>query len=173
VENLIRKHWADSRKGEDLTKKIVISLLGLMMFAAIVGIAKAQIEAQIEIKDSGGNIISNESVPTTTVAYVYGTYVDKGGDAPASALMEVFHDGGSGWEYRATLYTGTINDGETIVKTYTMTEPGHYQFRLRCQKVGTGASKITISCTQQVALDHVSMFVVPEPGTRHHIFSSY
>ena len=148
-----------------MNKKISIAVLALIMFAAVVGIAKAQIEAQIEIKDSGGNIISDESVPVNTVAYVYGTYVDKDGSAPASALMEVYHDDGSGWEYRATLFTGTVTDGQTIVRTYTMTERGHYQFRLRCEKEGIGTSKITISCTQQVSMDWAGVFVVPEPAT--------
>jgi hypothetical protein len=148
-----------------MKKKVCIAVLALIMFAAIVGIAKAQIEARIEIKDSSGNIITDESVPTNTVAHVYGTYEDKDGNSPASALMEVYHDDGSGWEYRATLFTGTVTDGQTIEKTYTMTEPGHYQFRLRCQKDGTGSSALTISCTQQVSMDWAGVFVIPEPAT--------
>lgn len=160
------KHLAKGTyRGRKMNKKISIAILALIMFAAIVGIAKAQIEARIEIKDSGGNIISDQTVPPSTVAYVYGTYVDKAGDAPASALMEVYYDYGSGWEYRATLFTGMVNDGETIERTYTMTEHGHYQFRWRCQKEGTSTSKITISCTQQVSMDWAGVFVIPEPAT--------
>jgi hypothetical protein len=157
-----KKEYIEGRK---MNKKISIAILALIMFAAVVGIAKAQIEAQIEIKDSGGNIISDESVPYNTVAYVYGTYVDNGGDVPASALMEAYYDDGSGWEYRATLFTGMVNDGETIVRTYTMTEHGHYQFRWRCRKEGAGTSGLSISCTQQVSMDWGGVFVIPEPAT--------
>ena len=148
-----------------MNKKISIAILGLIMFAAVVGIAKAQIEAQIEVKDFNGNIISGETVLPGTVAHVYGTYEDLNGNAQASALMIVRYDDGSGWEERATLFTGTVNDGETIERTYTMTEHGDYQFIWRCQKEGAGTSGISISCTQEVALDHVSLFVIPEPGT--------
>lgn len=148
-----------------MKEKISILLIGLIMFAAVVGIAEAKIEARIEVKDFNGNIIGGETVPPDTVAYVYGTYEDLGGNAAASALMIVRYDDGSGWEERATLFTGTVNDGQTIERNYTMTEHGDYQFIWRCQKEGAGTSGISISCTQEVALDHVLLFVIPEPGT--------
>jgi len=148
-----------------MNKKISIAILGLIMFAAVVGVAEAEIEARVEVKDFNGNVIGGETVPPDTVAYVYGTYEDLGGNAAASALMIVRYDDGSGWEERATLFAGAVNDGETIIRTYTMTERGDYQFIWRCQKEGSGTSGISISCTQEVALDYVFMFVIPEPGT--------
>ena len=148
-----------------MKEKISILLIGLIMFVVVVGVAKAEIEARIEVKDFNGNIIGGETVPHNTVAYVYGTYKDLDGNAPASALMVVRYDDGSGWEERATLFEGTVNDGETIERTYTMIEHGDYQFVWRCQKEGAGTSGMSISCTREVALDYVLMFVIPEPGT--------
>ena len=148
-----------------MNKKISIAILALMIFAAVIGTVNAKIEAQIAVKDFNGNIISGETVSHNTVAYVYGTYEDLGGNAAASALMVVRCDDGSGWEERATLFEGAVNDGETIIRTYTMTEHGDYQFVWRCQKEGAGTSGISISCTREVALDYVLLFVIPEPGT--------
>ena len=148
-----------------MVKKLSIVILAWIMFAAIIGVAHAQIEAQIEIKDSSGHIINDETVPQNTVVYVYGTYEDENGKAPASALMLVRYDDGSGWEEQATIFEGTVNDGQTIVRPYTVTEHGQYQFIWKCRKEGTSTSGITISCTQQVSMDWASVFVIPEPAT--------
>jgi len=132
----------------------------------IVVIAKAKgIDARIEVKDFNGNIISGGTVLLNTVAYVYGTYEDFDGNAPASGLMIVYYDDGSGWEYRVTLFDGAVNDGQTIERTYTMTEHGYYQFRWRCTKEAAGTSGISILCTQEVAMALALTFVIPEPGT--------
>ena len=148
-------------------KKIVIAVLALIMFAAIIGIAKARIEASIVVKDSSGNIL--ETVSPGTVAHVYGTYNDLDGNAPASASMQVWFDddpsSGTGWQSRATLFSDQVNDGETIERTYTMMERGYYQFRWKCAKEAAGTSGISILCTQEVALTLAQVFVIPEPGT--------
>jgi len=143
-----------------MNKKICIAILGLIMFAAIIGITKAQIDASIEVKDSGDNSISGGTVLPGTVAYVYGTYVDLDGNAPASALMVVRYDDGSGWDVPVTLFDGTVNDGQTIVRTYTMTEYGNYQFIWRCE----APSGVSEKCGE-VAIDYGLTFVIPEPGT--------
>jgi len=150
-----------------MKKKIPIAILTVITFAVFVSVAKAQIVAQIEVKDGkNGNSISDVTVPLYTVAYIYGTYQDLGGNAPASAVMIVRFDGdGSGWVYKDTLFTGTVIDGETIERTYTMTELGSYQFIWRCEQEGAGTSGISISCTNEVATDRVVTFVIPEPGT--------
>jgi len=153
-----------------MNKKIAIAILASVMFLAIIGTAKATIEASIQVKDSGGNSIGGETVPLPTVAYVYGTYKDLDGNAPASATMQVYYDDdpttGAGWQYRATLFTGTVNDEQTIESTYVMTEVGCYQFRWRCVKESSGSSdEMSILCTQEVALALAQVFAVPEPGT--------
>ena len=150
-----------------MSKKILITILALIMFATFISVAKATIEASIEIKDSGGNIISGTDVLPGTVAYVNGTYEDLDGNAPASASMKVYYDddlsSGPGWQFRETLFTGTVNDGQSIVKTYTMTELGYYQFRWRCEVAGT--SGLSILCVLEVDLALTQVLVIPEPGT--------
>jgi len=148
-----------------MKKEIPIAILTLLVFAAFVGVARAQIVALIEVKDSGGNSIKDVTVPLYTVAYIYGTYQDLGGDAPAEASMIVRFDGGSGWEYRDTLFSGIVSDGQTVERTYTLTESGSYQFIWRCEQESAGTSRISISCTNEVATDRVVTFVIPEPGT--------
>lgn len=148
-----------------MKNEIPIAILTLIMFAVFVGVARAQIVALIEVEDSSGNSISDVTVPLYTVAYIYGTYQDLGGNAPALASMIVRFDDGSGWVYKDTLFTGTVIDGETIERTYTLTELGSYQFIWRCEKEGAGTSGISISCTNEVATDRVVTFVIPEPGT--------
>jgi len=137
------------------------------MFAAIIGIAKADIKASIEVKDSNpGNSIDGQTVPVNTVAYVFGHYEDLSGNTPASAIMEVYFDDGSGWAYRATLFSGTVNDGETIIEPYTMTELGYYEFRWTCEKAGAGTSGMSIFCRQERAQARTTVqLVIPEPGT--------
>jgi len=151
-----------------MNKKISIAILALIMFAAFIGIAKAQIKAQIEIKDSGDNIISDTHVLPGTVAYVHGTYEDLSGNVPASALMQVYFDddltSGPGWQLKEELFSGPVNDGDTVTRTYTMTELGFYQFRWRCIKEA-GTSGMSILCVREVGLDLGQVFVIPEPGT--------
>lgn len=148
-------------------KKIWIAVLALIMLAAIIGVAKATINAKIEITDSVGNIISDTSVPPGTVAYVNGTYIDLSGSRQASASMTVYYDddlsSGPDWQFKETLFSGTVNDGQSIVETYTMTELGYYQFRWRCEVIGT--SGLSILCRQEVGLALAQVFVIPEPGT--------
>lgn len=150
-----------------MSKKILIAILALVMFAAIIGIAKAQLEVQIEVKDSNGNSIDGETVFPNTIAYVNGTYKDLKGDAPASALMQVYYDDDLStpdWQLRKTLFNGTVNDGQSIERNYTMTELGYYQFRWRCTKE-KGISEISILCIEEVGIKLGLVTVIPEPGT--------
>jgi len=149
-----------------MNKKILIPIVGLLVLAAMAGIAKADIKVSIEVKDSNAIVISEATVPINTIAYVYGHYEDQSGNSPASALMEAYFDDGSGLVYRATLFSGTVNDGDTIMGTpYTMTELGTYEFRWTCTKqVGTG--EITVLCRQERAQARTRiLLVIPEPGT--------
>lgn len=150
-----------------MSKKILITILALVMFAAIIGIAKAQLEVQIEVKDSNGNNIDGETVFPNTVAYVNGTYKDLKGDAPASALMQVYYDNNLStpdWQLRKTLFNDTVNNGQSIERNYTMTELGYYQFRWTCTKE-SGTSEISTLCIEQRGQISALVLSVPEPGT--------
>lgn len=157
-----------------MNRKIAVTVLGLMALATFIGIAKAQIIASITVKDSGGNDISGGTVLINTIAYVYGHYEDLIGSVPASALMEVYYDDGTGWKHKATLFAGSVTDGGTIVKTYTMTELGTYEFRWTCVVTGTssagaseaGRSGVGTFCVQERAMARTKIqLVIPEPGT--------
>jgi len=150
-----------------MSKKILFVILALVMFAAIIGIAKAQLEVQIEVKDSNGNNIDGETVLPNTVAYVNGTYKDLEGDAPASALMQVYYDDDLStpdWQFRETLFNDTVTNGQSIERNYTMTELGYYQFRWRCAK-DSGTSEMSIRCVGEVGFDLALVLTIPEPGT--------
>jgi hypothetical protein len=141
-----------------MKKKLLLLIFGSIFLALTISLARANIDASIEVKDPLGNSISGATVPLTTVAHVFGHYEDLDGDADASATMQVYFDddptSGTGWEYRDTLFSGTINDGDTIEETYAMTELGYYQFRW----------------TVENFLDYAHVRttvgpVIPEPGT--------
>ena len=148
-----------------MNKKILIAVLGVIVLSMIIGTAKAQISVSIDLKDSGGNSIKDTTVNVNTVAYVYGGYEDLSGSVPATGVMDVYYNNGSGiLVHRQTLYNGPVNDGETIIRTYQMTEPGSYEFRWACTKLA--ASGISVQCVSERALikAHVTL-TVPEPGT--------
>lgn len=143
-----------------MNKKILITILGLVILTTIVSIAKAQVNVSIEVKDSNpGNDIVGQTVPINTVACAYGHYQDLDGSSPSIALMEVLYNDGSGWEKKATLFFGIVNDGDTITaEPYTLTEFGTYQFSLKCfYNHDPPQAVATVSTAAQ--------FVVPEPGT--------
>jgi hypothetical protein len=154
-----------------MNKKIMPILLALVVtvavvaFAALAGTAKAQIAIAIELKDSHGNNIVNSTVPINTVAYVYGYYEDKSGSVAATGVMDVYYDAGSGvLVHKQTLYDGLVNDGETIMRTYEMTQPGSYEFRWTCTKATS--SGYSVQCTSERALIKARVtLTIPEPGT--------
>ena len=154
----------DTEKGtyrsEKMNKKILITILGLVMLTTIVSFAKAEVNVSIEVKDDNpGNNIAGQIVPINTVACVYGHYEELDGSLPSIALIEVFYDDGSGWEKKATLFFGVVNDGDTIIaEPYTLTEFGAYQFSLK--------SFFNHDPPQVTATVYTgTQFVIPEPGT--------
>lgn len=147
-----------------MKKKFTVAVLGLVAFALFVGVVEAQIKVTLEVKDSGGNVISGP-VAVNTVAYVYGYYEDMAGNAPASALMEAYFDDGSGKTLEATLFDGNVNDGTTTIKPFTMAKDGTYEFRWDCRKEGVVTTSSVMYCRVERGLDYSTVFVVPEPGT--------
>jgi hypothetical protein len=147
-----------------MNKKILITIIALAMVAAFISTAKAQIKATITVKDSKGNVISGGTVHINTVAYVYGHYEDLAGHSPASGQMDVYFDDGLGLNYKATIWSGNLNDGGTVMRTYTMSELGTYEFRMTCQ-IGTPETLGTLRCTERVQARTTIQLVVPEPGT--------
>lgn len=151
-----------------MNKKImsIVAMVAVVAFAALAGTAKAQIAISIELKDSHGNNIVNSTVPINTVAHVHGYYEDKSGSVAATGIMDVYYDAGSGvLVHKQTLYNGPVNDGETIIRTYKMTQPGSYEFRWTCTKPVSGSGS-SIQCIDQRALVEARVtLVIPEPGT--------
>jgi hypothetical protein len=145
-----------------MNKKIFIPILGLLMLIAIVGTAKAQIIATVEIKDSSNNLLNDQTVPIGTTAYAYGHYEDLIGNKPATATMQVYFSSDDvNYVLKATFPSVTVNDGETILAgTYTMNELGYYQFRWTCQIQGGGPW-----CQETAQARTKIQLVVPEPAT--------
>jgi hypothetical protein len=151
-----------------MKNKTVTLIFALIAFTAIIGIAQAQIQATIEVKDSIGNKIDGQTVPIGTTVYIYGKYID-GQGAPAAALMEVYYNG-TGPSTHETLYSGIVTSGGTITKTYQLTKLGTYEFRWTVTKTIASASTqgiVAPYCLQQRALARttVNAFQVPEPAT--------
>ena len=145
-----------------MNKKILIPLVGFLVLAAIIGTAKAQITASVEIKDINGNVINDQTVIINTVAYAYGHYEDLIGNKPATATMQVyFSTDGSSWVFKATIFSGTVNDGETkFAGTYTMNQLGYYQFRWTCEIQDGGQW-----CQETAQARTKIQLVIPEPAT--------
>lgn len=148
-----------------MKKQILLAAFVLALFAAYTGVANAQIIASITVKDPNGNIISGKAVPINTLAHVYGSYEDQGGNSQATGLLQVFFNDGSGPEYAATLWSGTLNDGDSVAGTpYAMAELGTYEFRWTCQKIGEGAFR-EIRCEERTQTRTTVRLTTPEPGT--------
>lgn len=143
-----------------MNKKLLVSLIAL---ATLVSTAKAQITCSIEVEDVNGHTISGGTVPINTVAYVIGHYTDLDGTAPlAQAWIDVYYDNGTGLTYETTIFTGTVQDGQTAQGTYTMSKLGTYEFRFTCQAGGTTGM---LQCGERAQARTTIQLVVPEPAT--------
>ena len=153
-----------------MKKNIVLATLGLMIFAILIGVARAQINVSITLTDAGNNSISS-TVPIGTTVYVHGFYQDASSGASAGALMEVYYDNGSGLTSQTTLYSGSVDSGQTITTSTTLTQPGSYEFRWTCTQVITASSLGTAGFGTQCVIKRGFITVtlvtlpVPEPGT--------
>jgi len=151
-----------------MKNKVVTLIFGLIAAAIVIGTVQAQIHATIEVKDGGGNLINGGSVPLGTTVSIYGSYTDDLG-APAAALMEVYY-AGSPSNFNEILYSGSINSGAKVVKTYALTNLGSYEFRWTVTKTLGSTSTTeapTVQCIQQKAFANttITAFVIPEPAT--------
>jgi len=149
-----------------MNKKVLLSAFALIAFATLMSIANAQISVSIQVKDSGGNDISGSSVIIGTTAHVYGHYEDLGGNAQAYGWIKVYFDDGTGFEYETTLFSGPVNDGDTVEGTpYTMLKMGTYNFTWRSQKIDP-TIPLALRCEQEGALARTTVQLhVPEPAT--------
>jgi hypothetical protein len=145
-----------------MNKKLLVALIALATFAMFISVAKAQITCTIEVKDVNGNTISGGTVPINTVAYVYGHYTDLDGTSPAQAAIDVYYNDGTGLKYQATIFSGTVQDGQTAQGTYTMSKLGTYEFRFTCQ---SGGATGLLQCGEIAQARTSIQLVVPEPAT--------
>jgi hypothetical protein len=145
-----------------MNKKILIPLVGFLVFAALIATAKAQITASVEVRDSNGHLINDQTVLIGTIAFVYGYYEDQIGNKPATATMQVYFSIDEvNYVLKATLFSGTVNDGENkSAGTYTMTELGYYQFRWTCEIQDGGQW-----CQETAQARTKIQLVIPEPAT--------
>jgi hypothetical protein len=141
-------------------KKLVLTALGLMMLATFIGIARAQIDVTITLTDASNTSIGS-TVPVGTIVYVHGFYSNQG--SPADGLMEVYYNNG---QTKETLYSGSVNSGQTITESYTLTKEGSYEFRWTCT-VEVGTSGFGAQCIIKRGFVTVQILTlqVPEPGT--------
>ncbi|MGA3193100.1 MAG: PEP-CTERM sorting domain-containing protein [Candidatus Bathyarchaeia archaeon] len=153
-----------------MKKKILLATLGLMISAILIGVARAQINVTITLTDAGNNSIPS-TVPIGTTVYVHGFYQDISDGASAKALMEVYYDNGSGLTSKTTLYSGSIDSGQTITRSTTLTQPGSYEFRWTCTQIviadSLGNTGFGTQCVVKRGFITVTLVTlpVPEPGT--------
>lgn len=145
-----------------MKNKLLVAFIAIATFATITSTVKAQLTCSIEIKDQNGNPISG-NVPINTAAYAYGHYEDLDGTLSAQATIDVYYDDGTGFKYQTTIFTGTVQDGQTIHSTpYTMTKLGTYQFRFTCKASTTTGM---LQCGESTQARTTIQLVIPEPGT--------
>jgi hypothetical protein len=144
-----------------MNKKIFIPILGLLMLIAIVGTANADTTTSVEIRDSGGNLINDQTVTIGTTVHAYGYYKDQSGKS-ATALMEVYYSiDNVTFTKEAEIFSGTVYSGENkSAGPYTMTKLGFYEFRWTCE-IPNG----TIWCPQTTQVRTKIQLVIPEPAT--------
>jgi len=149
-----------------MNRKIFLAILGIIIFAVAIPVARAQLTVTIDVKDSNGNSLKDATVALNTAVTVHGYYKDNNGDKSAFAKMQVYFDDGTGKKLQATLYSGYVSSGNTIIKPFTMTKQGTYEFRWDCTKQGsTTTATFSTLCRIERGVTHAIVLVVPEPAT--------
>jgi hypothetical protein len=144
-----------------MNRKILVAILGVIIFAVAIPVARAQVIVTIDVK-ANGNSIKEGTVDLNTIVTVHGYYKDNNGDLPATAKMEVYFDG----TLDTILYSGNVDSGTEIVKSFTVTKIGTYEFRWDCTKQGlTTTASFSTFCRIERGLDYTHVFVIPEPAT--------
>ncbi len=149
-----------------MNRKIFLAILGIIIFAVAMPVARAQLTVTIDVKDSYGNSLKDGTVALNTAVTVHGYYKDNNGGKPAFAKMQVYFDDGTGKKLEANLYLGYVSSESTTIKPFTMTKMGTYEFRWDCTKQGsTTTATFSTLCRIERGLDYTRIFVVPEPAT--------
>jgi hypothetical protein len=128
----------------------------------MIGVAHANIDVKIKVTDSAGNditIASGATVYQGTTAYINGTYFDLTGDLQADASLGVaYSSDGVTYGSWATIWSGTVNDGDTITKSYVLSTAGYYKFNWTCDNENYDGDDYGIVRTKVKV-------VISEPGT--------
>jgi hypothetical protein len=149
-----------------MNRKLFLAILGIIIFAVAIPVARAQLTVTIDVKDLNGNSLKKATVDLNTDVKVYGYYKDNNGGLPATAKMEVYFNDGTGKKLEATLYSGYVSSGSTTIKPFKMTKMGTYEFKWDCTKQGsTTTASFSTLCRIEKGLDYTQIFTVPEPAT--------
>lgn len=147
-----------------MNKKIILTVFTIIMAAAFISAAQAQINLTLTVTDAGGNSLGS-SIPVNTIIYAHAFYSDLTTKASATGVLAVYYNGAA--TPTATLYNGKITSGQTITETYNLTKTGTYTLKWTCTEGVTDANGAAIQCIIQRGLTSISLqvFPLPEPGT--------
>jgi hypothetical protein len=147
-----------------MNKRIILTVFAILMAAAFISAAQAQINLTITVTDAGGNSLGN-TVPINTIVYIHAYYADAGTGAPATGVLAAYYNNAS--TPTATLYNGQVTSGQTITQTYNLTKTGNYEFRWTCTETTADTNGVALQCVTRRGLTSYPLIVlpVPEPGT--------
>jgi hypothetical protein len=147
-----------------MDKRIILTVFAILMAAAFISAAQAQINLTITVTNAGGTSLGN-TVPLNTIVYVHAYYADAGTGAPATGVLTVYYNNAP--TPTATLYNGIVTSGQTITKTYNLTKTGNYEFTWTCTEAAAGTNGAALQCIIRRGLTSYPLTVLPlpEPGT--------
>ena len=145
-----------------MKRRILSIVLVLAIFAFLVSAVNAKITATVQVKDSNGNLLNGRTVQLGTTLYPEGFFEDLNGVLSASGKMDVYFDDGTGLKFKETIWSGTIQDGQTVAcPPYLLDEVGTYEFRWNV-KAGAEAA---LQCAETAQARTTIQMHVPEPAT--------
>lgn len=145
-----------------MKRRILLVVLALAIFAFLASTVSAKITATVQVKDSDGNILNGRTIELGTTVYPNGLFDDLNGVLSATGKMDVYFDDGTGLKFKETIWSGTVQDGQTIAcPPYSLDELGTYEFRWNV-KAGVETS---LQCFETAQARTTIQLRVPEPAT--------
>ena len=145
-----------------MKRRILLVILALAIFAFLASTVSAKITAAVQVKDSNGNILNGKAIELGATVYTDGFFDDLNGVLSAAGKMDVYFDDGTGLKFKETIWSGTVQDGQTIAcPPYLLNELGTYEFRWNV-KAGVETS---LQCFETAQARTTIQMHVPEPAT--------